>query len=411
LLGLVSFIIICLHRFIPKKLWTRVDIFSMEHSTKEGESVVKRRTQLGSAFTVAFLPVTIMVLVGLAVSNSPNELSSLQASNSQPAIVGHLTVNLSFPLAASSHTTCKGMPTHTGLTCGKISFDQKTCMLMGTSCSIGLDAVITFSVPWNQRWVGWSVATETTQKGQMKAVSGHVACATPSLVMRGETRVVVQAMASYRNDTTLGPSGITTGYELYPLPLDPPVTGRSNETDFDAWSGKSTIDDWTLALALQRAPLVQMAKISPSLSPFQLLSLSLTTVGSFLGIWRIGFGTTEKVLARAEKKAKRGSGKESVGERKGGGADESETKIDGDDGMEMQAVDVRRAASSSSVANPAYDPTSHMSTSIERIANLEIELAQERDHMAQERARAQEREDRIIARVVELERGQRGARS
>ena len=64
-----------------------------------------------------------------------------------------------------------------------------------------------------------------------------------------------------------------------------------------------------------------------------------------------------------------------------------------------------------SVANPAYDPTSHMSTSIERIANLEIELAQERDHMAQERARAQEREDRIIARVVELERGQRGARS
>jgi hypothetical protein len=100
-----------------------------------------------------------------------------------------------------------------------------------------------------------------------------------------------------------------------------------------------------------------------------------------------------------------------VGERKGGGADESETKIDGDDGMEMQAVDVRRTASSSSVANPAYDPTSHMSTSIERIANLEIELAQQRDHMAQERARAQEREDRIIARVEELERGQRGARS
>ena len=397
----------------------------MEHSTKEGESVVKRRTQLGSAFTVAFLPVTIMVLIGLAVSNSPDELSSLQASNSQPAIVGHLTVNLSFPLAAKFHTTtinkCKGMPTHTGLTCGKISFDQKTCMLMGTSCSIGLDAVITFSVPWNQRWVGWSVATETTQKGQMKAVFGHVACATPSLVMRGETRVVVQAMASYRNDTTLGASGITTGYELYPLPLDPPVTGRSNETDFDAGSGKSTIDDWTLALALQRAPLVQMAKISPSLSPFQLLSLSLTTVGSFLGIWRFGFGTTEKVLARAERKAKRGSGKESVGERKGGGADESETKIDDDDGMEMQAVDVRRTARTASTelfdnersppVNPAYDPTSHLSTSIERIANLEIELAQERDHMAQERARAQEREDRIIARVVELERGQRGARS
>ena len=355
LLGLLSFIIICLHRFIPKKLWTRVDIFSMEHSTKEGESVVKRRTQLGSAFTVAFLPVAIMVIIGLAVSNSPDELSSLQASNPQPAIVGHVIANLSFPLALNSNTKtinkCEGMPTprfSAGLTCEQTAFDRTTCMLTGTTCSIGLDAVITFSVPWNQRWVGWSVATETTQKGQMKAVSGHVACATPSLVMRGETRIAVQALASYRNDTTLGARGtVTTGYELYPLPLNRPVTGRSNETDFDARSGKSTTDDWTLALALQRAPLVQMAKISPSLSPFQLLSLSLTTVGSFLGIWRIGFGTTEKVLARAEKKAKRGSGKESAGERKGGSADESETKIDGDDGMEMQAVDVRRTASSS----------------------------------------------------------------
>jgi hypothetical protein len=52
-------------------------------------------------------------------------------------------------------------------------------------------------------------------------------------------------------------------------------------------NGESMSDDWKLMIALQRSPLVYMVKISQPLSPFQMLSLSLTTVLSFLGIWRL----------------------------------------------------------------------------------------------------------------------------
>ena len=50
LLGLVSFAILFLHKFIPHKIWTRVDIFSFDHYTKEGElpSSVKRSSALHS---------------------------------------------------------------------------------------------------------------------------------------------------------------------------------------------------------------------------------------------------------------------------------------------------------------------------------------------------------------------------
>ena len=171
LLGFIAFSTICLHRFIPQKLWSRFDIFSMEHSTKEGNSVVKRRTQLGFAFTVAFLPVAAMVIVGLSVSNRPNETPSLQASNWMPATAGLVSVTITLPLEShmpvaavqqSTSSDAVGVCPNvtmvnggaTGLTCDQeMVFDQATCTFTGVGCRLGLSTTFTFSVPWNQRWV------------------------------------------------------------------------------------------------------------------------------------------------------------------------------------------------------------------------------------------------------------------
>jgi hypothetical protein len=360
-LAVISFIIICLHGFVSPKLWSNVDVFAMQHYTKEGESPVKRRTALGFSFTVAFIPIAGMVLTGLSVSNRPIETPSLQAANALTATTAHLSVHLMLPL--ESHVdVCRNviiMDTDAA-GCNQTSStphtNLKTCTFTGVNCTLGLNTVFRFTVPWNQRWVKWNVTAETASAGEGKTISGEVVCDTPNGRLKGTNNIDIQAMASYRNDTTSKNSGdATTGYDLYPLPHAPPNMGfLDNETTLVAADASSVTDDWYLEITLRRSPLIHMVNISRPLSPFQLMSLCLTTVLSFLGIWRGFFKFTEYYLwlvatMRTRKNA-RGKG------------DAGETKND-DDGLEMQAAVKIRTASTAlfddqqlpSTPNPAYD--------------------------------------------------------
>ena len=367
-LAVISFIIICLHGFVSPKLWSNIDVFAMQHYTKEGESPVKRRTALGFSFTVAFIPIAGMVITGLSVSNRPIETPSLQAANSLPASTAHLSVHLMLPL--ESHVdVCRDviiMDTDAA-GCNQTSStphtNLKTCTFTGVNCTLGLNTVFRFTVPWNQRWVKWNVTAETASAGEGKTISGEVVCDTPNGRIKGTNNIDIQAMASYRNDTTSKNSGdATTGYDLYPLPHAPPnMRFLDNETTLVAADASSVTDDWYLEITLRRSPLIHMVYISRPLSPFQLMSLCLTTVLSFLGIWRGFFKFTEYYLwlvatMRTRKNARRRK------RRARGEGDAGETKND-DDGLEMQAAVKIGTASTAlfddqqlpSMPNPAYD--------------------------------------------------------
>jgi hypothetical protein len=465
ILALISFIILCLHRVAPKILWSHVDVFSSDHYTKEGESTVKRRTPLGFSFTVAFLPVAIIILIGLSVSNRPVETPSLQATSPlipntnkrMEASTGHLSVNLTLPLQLKSQQyvdACRGVtmtPNATGCSAKAVFVPPATCAVTGTNCTLGLITVFRFDIPWNQRWVEWEVTTETANVGHWKTISGQVVCAAPERML-DVAKVDIQAMASYRNDTTSIAIGAeTNGYDLYSLPHILPRT-----------RGIAATDDWTLEITLRRSPLVHMVNISRPLSLFPLLALCLSTVLSFLGVWRGFFKSTEYGSWQAmnlrnmwqAKRAKtnaRGVTGSGGDEEARGGNDASETKND-DDGLEMQAaVRIRTASTemfddgrSPSMSNPAYG---HHKVSVvdddQRIARLEkradeaktrayrtdietnsrvamaenrVGAAEKRADEAEKRADAAERmagkrandserfiEERVIARILKLE--------
>jgi hypothetical protein len=450
LLGLTSFVIICLFRFVPKKLWTHLDVFSMEHYIKQGESPVKRRTPLGFSFTIAFLPIAIMITIGLVVSNRPIETQSLQAANSQPALTGQLSVQLTLPLnKAQNASTCRfvTMTTAGAPVCGKTAtFDPDTCTFTGTSCNLGLDTTFTFAIPWNQRWVQWGVTAETAIRGKGTTISGQVICATPDRLLSGTKdspiAIEIQAMASYRNDTTSDESGdTTTGYNLYPRAHAPPNTRRilSNET--------TLVDDalpitanWTLEITLRRSPLLHMVNISRPLSLFPLLSLCLSTVLSFLGVWRVFFKSTETITWQAttlwnKQQAKKARVRTGIGATVGGnggggvGSGTAENKSDCDPvevGLELQAAVRVRTASTEvferlpSMTNPVYghreisdrerSPSMYGQHSNVRIAKLEerAEEAEKRAGEAKIEAKMQaveaaQQQAQLVAQMLELE--------
>jgi hypothetical protein len=491
-LGLISLAAVCLHGFAPPQLWKHIDIFSMEHHTKEGDSVVKRRTRLGFAFTIAYLPVTAMLIIGLNVSNRPEETASLQAFNSLPASTKHLIVQLALPLEPHVVDACRNVNMTTDITgCNQTAmFDPATCTFIGSGCELGLNTVFKFTIPWNQRWVEWNVTTETASLGQGKTISGQVVSADRDRLIK-DINIDIQAMASYRNDTTSSASNTTTtGYDIYPLPYKAPNTrvlttfttvttvggckckvawkyggvtyagtcsmedsskpwcyiadganpctgtpagpiggGDDGQTwDFcpasaasgttgpatSAWSNKQTrlidgsttsiTDDWSLEITLRRSPLVHMVNVSRPLAPFSLLSLCLTTVISFLGVWRIVFGAMEYYFSM--KKARRRRRGDGGGTKGGINVVESKSDDDSDPadgGVELQTVGVQilaRTASaelfgdkrSPSVVNPAYG--------IDGDHTLRTAKLEKRANEAEARADAAEsRVDETTARV------------
>jgi hypothetical protein len=433
--------------------WAHIDVFSMDHYTKDGESATKRRTPLGFSFTIAFLPVAIMVIIGLSVSNRPIETPSLQAASPlnqstntrMEASTGHLSVHLTLPLGLEpqhdgANTWCQKehvtmTPDAAGCNATVAFVPPATCAVTSNKCTFGLDTVFKFPIPWNQRWVEWKVTTETASVGQGKTISGQVVCAAPDRLISGTIddpiAINIQAMASYRNDTTAIASGATTaGYDLYPLPHAAPTTRPANEATLA--NGAKMTDDWTLKITLRRSPLVHMVNISRPLSPFQLLALCLSTVLSFLGIWRGFFKLTENYVSwqatnlqnkRQARNDARGVADNGSSDGARSGNDTTETKND-DGGLEMQAAVRIRTASTElfddqqlpSTTNSAYG---HHRASIgdyaQRTARLEkhaddaktrADVAEKRADLAEKQAHEAERlnEKRFLEMEQRLER-------
>ena len=333
-----------------------------------------------------------------------------------------------------------------------------TCAVTGNDCTLGINTVFEFLIPWNQRWVKWNVMAETANVGQGKTISGQVVCAAPNKLLSGTTTINIQAMASFRNDTTSDASDATSnGYDLYSIPHASPNTRGilGNETTLVvADDAPSTTDDWTLKIVLLRSPLVHVVNISRPLSLFPLLSLCLSTVLSFFGVWRFFFKRTENCSWRAmnlwnkrQAKRARNDARDVAGNGCSDGArsgnDAPETKND-DDGLEMQA-DVRIAMTTElfddqrsppPVVNPAYgDRRATVGDDAQRIARLEkrvdeakvrayktasmtdmcvnemksrVGVAEKRADVAEKRADdaelvAEQREEHTIARMLVLE--------
>ena len=220
LLGLASFAIVCLHKLVPAKVWGTIDLFSADHVTRNGDPIVKRRTQLGSAFTFAFLPIVAILVIGLLVSNSAKETSSLQVASALEAKTGRLTAKLWLP-QFSSESKCpdvtialpvQGQTPGTSSSSGGAK-DRSECSYTWVDCELGAVTVISFSIPFNQRWAKFAVAAQTAQLDEMREIGGQVVCADPGRILRGTTIVDIQAMPSFRNDTRQTASGDTmTGY-------------------------------------------------------------------------------------------------------------------------------------------------------------------------------------------------------
>ena len=206
-----------------------------------------------------------------------------------------------------------------------------------------------------------------------------------------------------------------------------PTTSALSNKQTSTIDGRTTsiTDDWSLEITLRRSPLVHMINVSRPLSPFPLLSLCLTTVISFLGVWRTVFGAMEYYFSM--KKARRRERGGSGGTKGGINAVESKSDDDSDPadgGVELQTVGVQilaRTASvelfddkrSPSVLNPTYGidgenalRTARLEKRVneaearEGVAIARVDVAIARADVAESRADvAESRADETTARV------------
>ena len=262
-----------------------------------------------------------------------------------------------------------------------------------------MESKVSFAVHYNHRFVQWEFAVETAFNGRVKAIAGKVVSAEAETVLHGITNVDLQAMASFRNDTASKASGIVTaGFELYPLPYVPPTTMKVNGLN----QGDAT-KDWILQFTIKRSPLVYVTVVSRPLSLMQLFSFILTTVLSFLGIWRLVFGKLEAFLQKKKREKMKRRGNPNEEETRPQNHQEGSDGA-GDGAIQMQSIDQttstdqhvfgRREEEPFAFTNPAFahtdaihrDRLRRLSRGKEKV-NLSPQTAQ-RPYCQEARARA-----------------------
>ena len=122
---LVSLTVLCIaiHAYIPEALYSRVDITALNHRiTKQGSGPSLQNTPLGSAWTLSFFFLALLIGLALISANATVEQSSLE-----PPLTGQAVATTNIELTVLTSTA--GSPL-TASTCGVVA----PPMLAGLKC-------------------------------------------------------------------------------------------------------------------------------------------------------------------------------------------------------------------------------------------------------------------------------------
>jgi hypothetical protein len=308
-LNAAAIAVLLLHRFIPEWLWSNVDFTAQFHKVPQGGASIKENTPLGCAFTFAFGLLTPALGILLFASNPLVAVNSLVPPNDE-ANSTNLLIGFALPTGNpySNDTSYCAEIAYI-----KDSFEGMACegvnMSLGSACTITLtgcrfikpSAKLTFSVPWFERFVSWSVSVDSTADATAHQLSGIVTSGDPaSLISPKGVVVAIQAQPAFLNDTT-NPNLNRNGFLLNHLPCVPPVANSTTK-------GLSLMGPdltWNLTLELRLSPTLYETVRFMKQGPMELAISIFTTVMAVMGVWKTVFSFVEGPVSAMRKRLSR----------------------------------------------------------------------------------------------------------
>jgi hypothetical protein len=297
-LNAVAITVLLLHRFIPEWLWSNVDFTAQFHKVPQGGASIKENTPLGCAFTFAFGFLTPALGIILHALNPTVAVNSLVPPK-EGAEPTDLLIGLALPAGnpySNDTRYCSGIAyikeSFEGMTCvanRSMSLDS-ACMIKLTGCRfITPSAKLTFSVPWFERFVSWSVSMDSTADATAHQLSGNVTSGDPaSLILPKGVLVAIQAQPAFLNDTTNAKLN-RDGFLLNHLPCVLPDAK-------DTTKGLSLMGPdltWNLTLELRVSPTLYETVRSMKQGPMELVITIFTTAMSVMAVWKTVFSFVE----------------------------------------------------------------------------------------------------------------------
>jgi hypothetical protein len=294
----VAAVILALHSSIPKMLWTNIDVTAQFHSVPQGRSPVKKNTQLGAAFTLAFLFLALALGIALYAANEVVATSALVPPKGD-AIRTKLRISLVLPLGdplGNSHPHCAGISyiqnSFQGMTCNPTSDLSlgKSCEFGPTGCIFTNPAAkLTFSVPWHERAVSWGLAVDSTFGAMDHAVSGVVTSGNASNLISPIQEVVVAVLVQQAllNDTT-NLNLTRPGFELRHLPCVPPEVVPA-----EGWNLTGPALSWNLTIELRVSQNLYETVRFRKQDPLPLAISIFSALVSVMGMWKAVFSHIE----------------------------------------------------------------------------------------------------------------------
>jgi hypothetical protein len=314
-----AIIVLSLHRFIPEWLWSNVDFTAQFHKVPQGGAAIRENTPLGCAFTLAFGLLAPALGVVLHALNPLVEANSLIPPGK--SITTNLTVLVDLPVGAAGNpfandaSYCEGIAyvndSFRGMTCdvsGRSMSLNSACSIMLTGCKfIDPSAQLSFSVPWSERIVGWSVSVDSTAAATAHQLSGVVTSGDAAKLIspkppRKGVLVAIQAQPASLNDTTNANLN-RQGFLLNHLPCILP-----DDVNTEGWPGSLKGPDltWQLTLELRLSPTLYETVRSMKQGPLELALSTFTTVIAVMGVWKTIFSFVEGPVAALRKRLTRG---------------------------------------------------------------------------------------------------------
>jgi hypothetical protein len=149
---------------------------------------------------------------------------------------------------------------------------------------------LSFSVPWTERIVSWSVSVDSTAKATAHQLSGVVTSGDAASLVSPKKGVVVaiQAQPAFLNDTT-NANLSRNGFLLNHLPCVPPVA-------YSTTKGLSVMGPdltWNLTLELRLSPTLYETIRFMKQGPMELAISFFTTAMSVMAVWKTVFSFVE----------------------------------------------------------------------------------------------------------------------
>jgi hypothetical protein len=297
---IVAAVILLLHGFIPEKVWSNVDITSQFHKVPQGGSPVKKNTQLGSAFTLAVIFLAPAIGIAMYATNEVQESTALVPPK-RDLFSTKLRISITLPLGDPhgdpSEAYCGKEASISlapqslqGIECAQLLPTGSTrCEVVYQNCTFTKpSAKLTFTVPWNERYVKWNVSVDSPFEATEHSVSGDVTSGSAFHVINPESEVVVAMLAqmSLLNDTTN--AKVTKGFELTTLACTPPRA-------YDANDGYLTSNamTWNLTIEMRVSQSVFERRRYRKQDPLTLGMGIFTAIFSMIGIWKTIFSHVE----------------------------------------------------------------------------------------------------------------------